>query len=89
MSERIYLEIRDAESLVDFLKEAQKRTGLLKDISPGKLRKALSTKAFPIRIPIDLDGVIDIASNPVLKKMFGRKVEDATKRYLIAALETC
>lgn len=84
---QIYLEIRDADSLVSFLLETQKRTGLLKDISPVKLKEALRNKEFPIRVPVNMNGVLDVAANPILKKVFGKRVEEATRRYIKAALE--
>ena len=84
---RVYLEITDGQEVMTFLTEAKKK-GLLKDISAEKVEMALRQKAFPIKVPISLDGIIGLAGNPVVKKMFGRKIDDAAIKYLKAALET-
>ena len=85
---QVYLEIGDLDSLVNFILEVQKKTGLLKDISVNKVRQAMSGKVFPMQIPVDLDSVIGLAGNPVVKKIFGKKIEDTTIKYLLAAIES-
>ena len=85
---QIYLEIGDAESMTAFLEEARTKTGLLKDISLDKVEYVLSTKEFPIRVPVNLDAVIELAMNPVVKKMFGKKIEETTKKALLKAIES-
>ena len=85
---QIYLEIGDAESMTAFLEEAKMKTGLLKDISLDKVEYVLSTKEFPIRVPVNLDAVIELAMNPVVKKMFGKKIEETTKKALLKAIES-
>ena len=84
---QIYLEINDLDSAISFIKEAKEKTGLLKDISPEKVETLLSGKEFPIRIPIKLEAVLKLAANPLVKKMAGRKIEETTKRYILAAAE--
>lgn len=85
---QIYLEIGDAESMTAFLEEARMKTGLLKDISLDKVEYVLSTKEFPIRVPVNLDAVIELAMNPMVKKMFGKKIEETTKKALLKAIES-
>lgn len=84
---RIYLEIGNKTELISFLREAKERTGLLKDISLKKVNDTLKESDFPIRIPVNLDGVLDLCGNPILKKMFGKKVEDTTRKYLKKVME--
>lgn len=85
---QVYLEIGDAESMTAFLEEAKKKTGLLKDISLDKVEYVLSMKEFPIRVPVDLNAVIDLAMNPMVKKIFGKKIEETTKKALLKAIES-
>ena len=85
---QVYLIIGDLDSLLEFLEEAKKKTGLLKDISINDVKCHLSEKDFPMRIPVNLDGVLKLCGNPVLKKMFGTKVENTTRKYLKAAMGT-
>ena len=80
----IYLTIGDKASLTSFLEEAKRKTGLLKDISIDKIEASLSDSDFPMKIPVKMDGVLDLAANPILKKMFGRKMEDTAVKYLRA-----
>ena len=82
MNQQIYLEIGDLESLMSFMAEAKRRTGLMKDVSLEKMRQTLSGKDFPMRIPVNLDGVLDLAGNPILKKMFCKNID----QYLTAAI---
>lgn len=84
MEHKIYLEIRDPESLISFLTEAKKK-GLFKDISLGLAAQSLKRKDFPMRIPIGLDGILDIAGNPIVRKVFGKKIEDGAKLFLKGA----
>lgn len=78
---RIYLEITDRAVLDAFVKEARK-AGFLKEI-----RIDISEDKFPIRVPVDIDGVLKVAANPLVKKMFGKKVETSVTMYLERVLE--
>ncbi len=83
---QVYLTIGDKQEFISFLAEAKKKTGLLKDISLEQVNYSLSENDFPVSIPISLDGVLNLCGNPILKKMFGKKVEDVTRKYLKAAM---
>ena len=85
---QIYLEIGNMEGLMEFLQEARRKTGLLKDIPLDKVECVLEEKEFPIRIPVDLDSVLDLAMNPVVKKIYGKKIEETTKKALLKAIES-
>ena len=85
---QVYLEIEDLETLVAFVRDVRQRTGLLKDILPSKVRGSLNEIEFPVRIPIDLDAVIALADNPILKKTFGKKIENGARTILEKAMET-
>lgn len=84
---QIYLEIGDLQSLISFL-EGAKEIGLLKDISSKKVENLMSKKEFPIRLPIELDQVMAVAANPIVKKMFAKKIEETTLKCLAKAMET-
>ena len=87
---RVYLELENLDSMVAFVKDLQKKTGLLKDISTDKVEKILKNSnkvIFPVKIPIELEDVISLVSqNPIATKMFGKKIDDAAKKFLIAML---
>lgn len=85
---QIYLEIGSSRELMAFLQETKKKTGLLKDISLDKVECVLEEKEFPLRVPVDLDSVIDLAANPIVKKVFGKKIEETTKKALLKAIES-
>lgn len=89
---RVYLELENLDSMIVFLKEVQKKTGLLKDISAEKLEKVISESdkiVFPVKIPIELTDVVNlITQNPMTTKMFGKKIDDAAKKYLITLLNS-
>lgn len=85
---QIYLEIGNSEELMEFLREAKRKTGLLKDIPLDKVECVLEEKEFPLRVPVDLDSVIDLAANPMVKKIFGKKIEETTKKAILKAIES-
>ena len=81
---QIYLEIGSLESLTGFIQEA-KDAGLLKDISLKKVEDLMSTKAFPVRVPVELDQVVNLMANPMVRKIFGKKIEETTVRTILRA----
>lgn len=82
---RIYIEIENLDSLMSLLTEA-KRKGLLKDVSIEKVERAFRNQDFPMRVPVNTDGILELAGNPMLKKMFGKKIENGVLTYLEKAL---
>lgn len=84
MDGKIYIEIEDLQTMISLLMEAKKRTGLLKDVSPELVARYFSGKEFPVRIPVKADGILDIAANPIVRKIFGKKIEEKA-RILIKA----
>lgn len=84
---QIYLEFGDVDSLVELIKEAKEKADVLNDISIEKLRMVLSGKKFPIRIPIELNSITDLTVNPMIKKIFGKKMDEAARKALVALLE--
>ena len=79
----IFLEIDSAEGLIAFIKEA-KKTGLLRDISMTEIESVTKKKSFPVRIPVNMNAVLDLCRNPVLKRLFGAKIDSKAKGYLEA-----
>ncbi len=82
---QIFLEIGDIESTMEFIKDA-KEAGFLKDISSDKVESLLKDKQFPIRIQIELDDVFKLASNPIVRKMFGKRIEDTTVKTILKVI---
>ena len=73
----ICLEIASKADLVEFVEEA-KKVGLLKEVD---IRSA-SEGRFPIRIPVNLDSILKLAGNPLIRKAFGKKIDTAVTSYL-------
>lgn len=88
---RVYLEIEDLDSMMTFVRDIQKRTGLLKDISADKLEIAIKNSdkvVFPVKVPVELDNIVNLASkNPIVAKMFGKKIDDTSKKILAMVLQ--
>ena len=82
---QIYIEIENLDSLTSLLTEA-KRKGLMKDVSIDKVDRAFQNKDFPMRVPVKMDGILELAGNPMLRKMFGKKIENGVLTYLEKAL---
>ena len=76
----IYITIKDPASLKAFLMEA-KGVGLLKDVSLNDM--SFREDDFPMDFPVDIDAFLKLAGNPVVKKVFGKKIESSVKGYLV------
>ena len=83
----IYLQIEDLESLKSFVRDA-KGKGFFKDTSVIKMEESLKDRSFPIQVPIDVDAVLKLAGNPVVKKVFGSKIEEKASEILNIVMET-
>ena len=85
---KIFLQVDDEQTAIDLIREVKGKTGLLKDVNLYSLKQALDRKQFPIQIPVDLDGLLKVAGNPLVKRIFGPKIEGTTKRILKQVIET-
>ena len=83
----VYLEIGSLETLMAFLQNA-KNAGLLKDVSLIQVKDCFSRKAFPIRIPVDVNAILALAGKPVVKMKYGKTIEQKTVDILNSALGT-
>ena len=77
---KIYISIEDLDSLVAFIQEAQK-VGLLKDIRKISFKES----DFPMQLPVDIEAFMKLTGNPVVKKVFGKKIESTLRGYLVGA----
>lgn len=82
---QFYIEVGSLESLTNLITEAKKK-GLMKDISIEKVERAFRNKAFPMKVPVQMGEILELAGNPMLKKMFGKKIENGMLTYLEKAL---
>ena len=85
MEPKVYLTIESLDGMMAFLTEAQKKTGYLRNVSLSAVRHNLEDAEFPMRIPVNLDGILDLAGSPIVKKMFGKKIEDGAIKFLVKA----
>ena len=86
MSAKIYITIEDQTALDDILLEGQ-RKGLFKNLRIDLIRKLIKEKSFPVQIPVELDDMFDLVGNPIVKKMFGSKLDKAVGVCLQKILE--
>ena len=79
---RIYISIEDFDSLNGFMQEAHK-VGLLKDVSINST--SFDEGDFPMQFPVDIEAFLKLTGNPIVKKVFGKKIETTLRSYLIEA----
>lgn len=79
---KIYISIEDLASLECFIEEAQK-VGLLKGVNANEL--TFNESDFPMRLPVDIDAFLKLTGNPIVKKVFGKKIESTLQYYLMEA----
>lgn len=71
---KVYLEVDSLETLISFIQDA-KGIGLLKDVSLAQVRHKFGNAAFPLRVPVNLNAVLDVASNKIVKATFSKTIE--------------
>ena len=77
---KIYISIEDPESLESFVTEAQ-RIGLLKGIRINT--NAFRKDDFPMQFPVDVEAFLKLTANPMVKKIYGKKIEATLRGYLL------
>lgn len=82
----MYLTINSLEDLVNFIVEL-KRIGLLKEIKSDDILNSFGTKRFPIQIPMNVKGILNLFGNPIVKGVFGKQI-DSKVREIYKAAET-
>lgn len=85
-TEGIFLTINDQKSLELFIKGAA-ANGMIRSLNPQELIQWMRTVEFPIQVPVDFDKVLATAGNPIVKKVFGKKIDETFTRYVKTAME--
>ena len=67
----MYLTINSLGDLVEMVVEL-KKAGFLKDVHSKELMDAFGEKSFPIQVPVDLEGLLGILGNPIVKPFKGK-----------------
>ena len=78
---KVSLEIDSLETLIAFIQDA-KGIGLLKDVSLAQVRHKFGNLQFPVRVPVNLDAVLNVASNKVVKAAFSKSIEKMVMEFL-------
>lgn len=86
MSVKVFIKIEDLETMENLLEEGAKR-GLFKNLNVDAIRDLVKERKFPIQIPVELNDILDLAGNPIIKKIFGSKIESAVSECLLKILE--
>ena len=82
---RICQEIADRDDLIGVIAEA-KRKGLLKNVNVQGVQAELQKVPFPIRIPVDIDAVMAMSGNAIVRKVAGPRIESVLLRTIRAAV---
>jgi len=77
---KIYIYVEDLSSMKSFINEARK-IGFMKGIDFNKI--SFKESDFPMRLPVDIEAFLKLTANPVVKKIFGKKIETTLENYLI------
>jgi len=82
----VYLTIEDKNSLVLFLKGAA-RSGYLHKLDLREVNNWINDVQFPVCIPIDVNGIVDVGRNPIVKSIFGKVLDKGLTEYIRKAME--
>lgn len=83
---KVYITIADPGILHELLTEGKKRK-LFSTISVEKVDRLMANKTFPIQIPVELEDILGLVGSPIVKKMFGKKVEETVGMCLQKVIE--
>ena len=72
--------------MAEMLQEAMNKK-LMKGLTNEEFDKLFKQKTYPVRIPVELSSLIDLAGNPIVKKLIGSKTEKAADAVLKRILE--
>ena len=82
----MHLTINSLGDLVNLVVEL-KKAGFLKDVGSKDILDKFGEKSFPIQIPINLEGAINLFGNPVVKQVFGKKIDSKVHDIWTKAIE--
>ena len=85
MSAKVYITIEDPASLMLVLEEGVKK-GLFKSLPVETIGKLLK-KTYPIKVPIELESIIDALGKPMVRKVIGSKANEAVSVCLQKVME--
>ena len=82
----VYLTIEDRTNLVKLLKGAAKY-GYLRRLDLREVNDWIDKVEYPIRIPIEVDNIIGVGRNPVVKSVFGNFINKGLTNYITMAMK--
>lgn len=86
MTEGIYLEIENKRALATFVKGAV-RNGYLRRFDLRDVADWINETAYPIRVPVNLESVIGVGANPVVKGIFGGNIDKVLSNCIQEAID--
>ena len=81
----MHLTIDSLGDLVNLVVEL-KKAGFLKDVGSKDILDNFGKKSFPIQIPVNLEGTINLFGNPAVK-VFGKKIDSKVHDIWTKAIE--
>lgn len=81
----VYLTIENVSAMKQFIKGAVK-SGYLRKFDLREVATWIANVEYPVKIPVDINSVIAIGQNAVVKGIFGKNIENTITKYLKAAM---
>lgn len=75
----IYIVIKTKDEYLEML-QAMQKMGYLRDLK----EESLSESCFPVELAVDLEKVLSGMKNPIVNKMFGKKIDTAIEAKLVS-----
>lgn len=85
MNDGVYLTVENSEAMFRFVKGCV-RNGYMRRFDLRKVADWIKNAEYPIKIPVNLDSVIGIGANAVVKGIFGGNIERTISKYINAAM---
>lgn len=82
----VYLTIENAESLTAFIKGAVKN-GYLRRLDLRDVIAWMNQVSYPIQIQVDINSVVNVGRNAVVKGVFGKAIDETITKYIRTAME--
>lgn len=82
----MYLTINSLGDLVNLIRML-KEAGFLKDVTAMDVVSAFEKKDFPLQLPVNVEALLGVLKNPIVGRVFGKKIDLKAKEIWQKAIE--
>ena len=85
MGDGVYLTIENEEAMIRFVKGCV-RNGYMRRFDLREVVDWIKSTEYPIKVPVNLESVIGVGANAMVKGIFGGNIEKTITKYMKGAM---